>query len=225
MIGGYIMNNGSCMMLPYKEGAMIKVPREPMRPFSLKKKDNELMEYYIDVGIENYAILDMEQIEDMEQIQDMENQKYQFEGYWRMSFDGAFSSSESGFGIVVINPRNIVHPHAIRLEFACTNNEVEYEVLFQGMILAREIKIKNLIVIGESELVINQVTQIYKIKKERLNLYFKRVNELMKAFSSFNIYFVPRDKNQKADSLALVASLSNPDDVQSKTSFQVKIIL
>ena len=26
MIGGYIMNNGSCMMLPGKEGAMIKVP-------------------------------------------------------------------------------------------------------------------------------------------------------------------------------------------------------
>jgi hypothetical protein len=29
MIGGYIMNDGSCMMLPGKEGAMIKVPREP----------------------------------------------------------------------------------------------------------------------------------------------------------------------------------------------------
>jgi hypothetical protein len=50
MIGGYIMNDGSCMMLPDKGGAMIKVPREPMRPFSFKKKDNELMEYYIDGG-------------------------------------------------------------------------------------------------------------------------------------------------------------------------------
>jgi ribonuclease HI len=73
---------------------------------------------------------------------------------------------------------------------------------------------------GNSELVINQVTQRYNIKKERLKLYFKRVNELMEAFSSFNISFIPRDKNRKTDSLALVASLSNPNDVQSKTSFK-----
>jgi hypothetical protein len=60
MIRGYIMNDGSYMMLPDKEGAMIKVPHEPKRPFFLKKKDNELMKYYIDVGIVNYVILDME---------------------------------------------------------------------------------------------------------------------------------------------------------------------
>jgi hypothetical protein len=28
MIGGYIMNNGSCMMLPKKYGMLIKVPWE-----------------------------------------------------------------------------------------------------------------------------------------------------------------------------------------------------
>jgi hypothetical protein len=81
MIRGYIMNNVSCMMLPSKEGAMIKVPREPRKPFSFKNKDNELMEYYIDGGIGNYAILDMEQIEILEKIQDTENQYHMFEGY------------------------------------------------------------------------------------------------------------------------------------------------
>jgi ribonuclease HI len=83
-------------------------------------------------------------------------------------------------------------------------------------------KIEHLIVIGDSDLVINHITQRYKIKKERLKLYFKRVNELMESFNSFNIAFIPRDKNHKADSLALVASLSNPDDAQSKTSSQVE---
>ena len=60
MIGGYIMNDGSCMMLSGKDGVMIKLPREPRKPFSFKKKDNELMEDYIYVGIGKYAILDME---------------------------------------------------------------------------------------------------------------------------------------------------------------------
>jgi hypothetical protein len=108
MIEGYIMNDGSCMMLSDKDKAMIKVPREPRRPFSFKKKDNELMEDYIDVSIINYAILDMEQIEDIE------NEDNHFVGYWRISFDGACSSSGSGVGIVLKIPEKIVHPHVIR---------------------------------------------------------------------------------------------------------------
>jgi ribonuclease HI len=81
------------------------------------------------------------------------------------------------------------------------------------MILTLDMNIERLIVTGDLKLVINQVTQKYKIKNERLKLYFKRVNELTEDFSSFNIYFVLRDKNQNADSLALDASLSNPDDI------------
>jgi hypothetical protein len=66
MIGGYIMNDGSYMMLLGKEGEMIKVPRDPIKPFSFKKKDNELMEYYVHAKIGNYSILDMEQNENLE---------------------------------------------------------------------------------------------------------------------------------------------------------------
>jgi hypothetical protein len=80
MIRGYIMNDEIYMMLPDK-GVMIKVPREPRRPFSFKNKDNELMEDYIDVGIKKYDILDMEKIEDLEKTKDMNNQENQFEGY------------------------------------------------------------------------------------------------------------------------------------------------
>ena len=112
------------------------MPCEPRKPFSFKKKDNELMEYYIDARIGNYVTLDMEHGEILEQVQDMENQEYLFEGYWRMSFDGAYSRFGNGVGIVLMIPSNIVHPHAIRLEFSCTNNEEEYEALIQGMILS-----------------------------------------------------------------------------------------
>ena len=63
------MNYGSYMMLPNKYGEIIKVPHEPRRPFSFKKKDNKLMEDYIDAGIGNYAILDMEYNESIEQVQ------------------------------------------------------------------------------------------------------------------------------------------------------------
>jgi hypothetical protein len=75
---------------------------------------------------------------------------------------------------------------------------------------------------GDSDLVINQVTQKYKIKKERLKMYFKRIKELMGSFISFNISFIPRVKNHKDDSITLADSLSNLDDVLRKTYFQVE---
>jgi hypothetical protein len=61
MIGVYIMNDGSYIMLLDKDGEMIKVPREPRIPLSFKNKDNELMEDYIHVGIGNYAHETMEE--------------------------------------------------------------------------------------------------------------------------------------------------------------------
>jgi hypothetical protein len=42
MIGGYIMNVGSCMMLPRKYGTMVRAPREVMKLVSFIKKENEL---------------------------------------------------------------------------------------------------------------------------------------------------------------------------------------
>ena len=139
-----------------------------------------------------------------------------------MSCDGACSKSRNGVGIVLIRPDKMTHHHTLRLEFPCMNNEEEYKALIQGMILTQGKKIEHLIVTRDSELVINQVTQKYKIKNERLRLYFKRVNELMEYFSSFNIAFIPRDKIHKADLLSLAASLSNLDDALRKMSFQVE---
>jgi hypothetical protein len=39
-------------MLPNKDGMMVKVPRETRKIKSFKKKENEVMENYIDVGLE-----------------------------------------------------------------------------------------------------------------------------------------------------------------------------
>jgi ribonuclease HI len=53
-----------------------------------------------------------------------------------MSFDGAFSKSRNGVGIIFKSPQSRIYPHVMRLEFPCTNNEVEYEALIQGMIIS-----------------------------------------------------------------------------------------
>jgi ribonuclease HI len=43
----------------------------------------------------------------------------------------------SGVGNFLVSPGNIMHPHDIILEFACTNNEAEYEALIQEIILSQ----------------------------------------------------------------------------------------
>jgi hypothetical protein len=67
LIGGYIMNDGSCMMLPNKDGTMVWVPQESRNTISFNKKENEVMENYIDAGIGNYDVLSPEKINPPEQ--------------------------------------------------------------------------------------------------------------------------------------------------------------
>jgi hypothetical protein len=62
MIGGYIMNDGSCMMLPNKDGTMIRVPWEQRNPTLFEKKEIEMFQNYIDVGIGNYVVFNTRQM-------------------------------------------------------------------------------------------------------------------------------------------------------------------
>jgi ribonuclease HI len=139
-----------------------------------------------------------------------------------MSFDGACSKSGNGAGIIFKIHQYGIYPHFIRLEFPCTNNEVEYEALIQGMILSLQMKVENMVVTSDSELVINHIRKKYIIKKEKLKHYARRVCELMDSFNSFNISFIPRENNQKADLLAVVASLFNTKDSWSQEYFSCK---
>jgi ribonuclease HI len=161
------------------------------------------MRNYLDVGMGNYVVFDSEQICTQEKIKEQDS----FQGYWKMSFDGACSKSGNGAGIIFKIPQDVIYPHAIRLEFPCTNNEAEYEALIQGMIISIQMKVEHLVVTGDSELIINHIKRKYKVKREKLKCYVKRVTELMDSFKYFNISFIPREKNKKFDALAVTASL------------------
>ncbi|XP_031378350.1 uncharacterized protein LOC116193745 [Punica granatum] len=46
---------------------------------------------------------------------------------WKMYFDGAVNSMGSGVGVVLISPDGRHYPVAVKVDFSCTNNVVEYE--------------------------------------------------------------------------------------------------
>jgi hypothetical protein len=48
---------------------------------------------------------------------------------WGLYFHGSICSKGQGVGCVIISPSGMYIDLSIRLEFACTNNQVEYESL------------------------------------------------------------------------------------------------
>jgi hypothetical protein len=48
---------------------------------------------------------------------------------WGLYFDGLVCSKAQGAGCVIISPSGVYIDLSVRLEFACTNNQVEYESL------------------------------------------------------------------------------------------------
>jgi ribonuclease HI len=154
-----------------------------------------------------------------------QNEYNTFQWFWKMSFDGAYSKFVVGVGIVFKSPKYCIYPHVIRLEFPCTNNEAEYEALIQGLTLALQMQVNDLVVNGDSKLVINHIQKKYNMKKERLKLYGKMVWNLVDCFIYFNINFVPREKNKKEDSLEMKTAIFNTDDSQNTNTFHAKTIL
>jgi hypothetical protein len=150
-LGGYIMNCGSCMVFPNKDGGFTRVPHKNKNPLLFKKKEMEVVLVYIDVGHGNYTIL----CEDNINIED--NDQAPFQGFWKILFDGASSKVRVGAGVVFKNPQGGFHPHAFRLQFLCKNNGAKYEYLIQGLTLTHWMDIIDLVVMGGLKLFINHV--------------------------------------------------------------------
>jgi hypothetical protein len=106
-----------------------------------EKKESETFQNYIDVGIGNYVVLNIDQMNLLKQ-----NEENIFQGFWKMSLDGACSKYGIRVGIFFKISQSCIYPHEIRLEFPCTNNEAEYEALIQGLTLALQMQVKDMVV-------------------------------------------------------------------------------
>ena len=76
---------------------------------------------------------------------------------WKMYFDGAYSKTRKGVGIVIISPSNKVYNFAFKLEFEAPNNVAEYEALLLGLETTKDMGIKMLNIKGDSDLVVLQI--------------------------------------------------------------------
>ena len=83
-----------------------------------------------------------------------------------------------------------------------TNNIAEYTGLLIGLNGAIELDIKNLLVRGDSKLVISQLNGDYTVKSENLKGLYKQIKELEKHFDIIKYEHVYRKDNSRADELS-----------------------
>jgi hypothetical protein len=61
----------------------------------------------------------------------------------KLFFDGSVCRECQGVGIVLISPRGVVFEQSVRLEYFCTNNQAEYEVIMLGLQVLSSMGVKH----------------------------------------------------------------------------------
>jgi ribonuclease HI len=79
-----------------------------------------------------------------------------------------------------------------------TNNMAEAYAMYQGVLLAQEQKLSNIIVIGDSKNIIRHFVKGTGPKNSKLKRIIERIRAIMSSFHS-SFYHVPRANNTKAD--------------------------
>jgi ribonuclease HI len=121
-------------------------------------------------------------------------------------FDGSVCSKGQGAGCVIISPSGVYIDLSVRLEFACTNNQVEYESLLHGLEYFRDLGARDLDVFGDSNRIVQQIRGDSQCLDGVLNSYQDRCLDITKVFDTFSIKHIPQEDNSRANRLAQQAS-------------------
>ncbi len=118
-------------------------------------------------------------------------------------FDGAARGNPGpgAVGYVVVTDGGITAEGGETIGRA-TNNQAEYEALVRALSAAADHGFDEVVVRGDSELIVKQVRGEYDVNDPTLREYRVQVRELLAGFSEWSISHVPRDINERADQLA-----------------------
>jgi ribonuclease HI len=112
--------------------------------------------------------------------------------------------------VVLIDPSGDQVKYMVHLEFKATNNMAEYEELIFGLLAALSLGIHQLLVKGDSQLIIKQVRGECSCNEPRLAAYLLHVRKLKKDFTALELQHVPQADNSAADDLSVRASTWAP---------------
>jgi ribonuclease HI len=119
-------------------------------------------------------------------------------------FDGCSKGNpgRAGAGAVIYKDQVEISSEALFVGEKETNNVAEYTGLIIGLKAALRLKITDLNVKGDSELVIKHMKGIYQVKSANLLPLFQLAQTLSKMFATITFQHVFRTANKRADALS-----------------------
>ena len=107
----------------------------------------------------------------------------------------------SGVGVVILDANGKRLKEISKYIGVTTNNIAEYNALLYGLEEALMLRIDEIVVNLDSELVVKQLTGDYRVKDLGLRPLFERAMNMLKSFKNFEIRHIEREKNKEADKL------------------------
>jgi acyl dehydratase len=129
------------------------------------------------------------------------------EGAYTANIDGAARGNPgpAAYGVIVRRPDGSTHESLGKYIGRTTNNVAEYYALIAALDYAAASGIRRLRVYSDSQLIVNQIKGLYKVKHPDLRPLHERAKKQAATLETFTIQYVPREQNRDADDLANAA--------------------
>ncbi|KAM1019003.1 hypothetical protein ACFX2C_040564 [Malus domestica] len=128
------------------------------------------------------------------------------DNYWTMYFNGSSTSVSAGIGIIIQSPTHNLWYFSLKLDFNCTNNQAEYEALVIGLNVLYDLRATLVLVLGDFELVINQLNKTFRCMSCTLAPYHMVASYLAESFDGIIFKHISLVHNTDANELAQIAS-------------------
>jgi len=122
----------------------------------------------------------------------------------RLFTDGASRGNPgpAGAGAVIVSPEGHIVAKVGKFLGDNTNNYAEYMGLILGLKRAKAMGIKELEVMADSELLVNQLSGEYQVKAANLKPLHDEARALLATFPSVEVRHIPREQNAAADEMS-----------------------
>src|SRR6202051_5128893 len=129
------------------------------------------------------------------------------EGAYTANIDGAARENPgpAAYGVVIRRPDGTTHESLAKYIGRHTNNVAEYYALIAALDYAAATGIRRLRVYSDSQLIVNQMKGLYKVKHPGLRPLHERAKKQAASLETFTIQYVPREQNRDADDMANAA--------------------
>jgi ribonuclease HI len=128
-----------------------------------------------------------------------------------MYFDGAYSCEGAGAGVLIMAPSGEQLKYVLQMCFdwgLSTNNTAEYEGLLAGLRATAGLGIRQLVVRGDSQLVVYQVHKEYECPQ--MAAYVEEVRKMERHFKGIKMEHITRTQNLIANELSKIGAKRQP---------------